>query len=449
MLRTILMGSAAAAVVLAPGAALAQDQSALEARIALLEAELNALKSEVVAARSQQAAQQQDIIRLETRPAPAPAPAPAPSLGNPTDGFRIGDHTVKYGGFVKLDFMSSQYSDGDPANGDTLRDFYLPGNIPIGGADESTATDFSARQTRFWVTTDGVIGGHKVGTRLEMDFQVLPGTGDQRLVSPSTPGLRRAFVTIDNWLIGQESTNFQNVSVLPESVDWVGPSEGTVFNRQVQVRYTKGPFSVAVENPETTVTPLNGGTRIVADDNSLPDITARYVLARPWGEAQFSGLVRQLRYQNPLADIDGSTIGWGLSASAKLKVGAQDDIRLMITGGEGIGRYVGLNLANDAVVTPDGDLEGIPLFAGFAAYRHVWMEGWRSSLIYSVQEIDNDPVLTGLAVNRSAHSLRGNLIWSPLKGLDLGGELSFAERELESGANGDMARLHLFVKYGF
>ncbi|KAK0350569.1 hypothetical protein LTR94_028501, partial [Friedmanniomyces endolithicus] len=199
----------------------------------------------------------------------------------------------------------------------------------------------------------------------------------------------------------------------------------------------------------TTVTPLNGGTRIVADDNSLPDITARYVLARPWGEAQFSGLVRQLRYQNPLADIDGSTIGWGLSASAKLKVGAQDDIRLMITGGEGIGRYVGLNLANDAVVTPDGDLEGIPLFAGFAAYRHVWMEGWRSSLIYSVQEIDNDPVLTGLAVNRSAHSLRGNLIWSPLKGLDLGGELSFAERELESGANGDMARLHLFVKYGF
>ena len=396
-------GVAAAALLLAPGAALAQDASAaLEARIAQLEAELNSLKSEVAAARTQQASQAQDIIRLETRPAPAPTPVSAPAA--PSDGFRIGDHTVKFGGFIKVDAMASSYSGGDPANGDALRDYHLPGSIPVGGADEDVATDFNARQTRFWLTTDGVVGGRKIGTRLEMDFQTLPGSGDQRTTSGSNPALRRAFVTIDNWLIGQEWTNFQNTAVLPESADFVGAAEGTVFARQAQVRYTRGPFSIALENPETTVTPFGGGARIVADDNSLPDLTARYALSRPWGDVQLSGLVRQLKYQNPATNIDSTATGWGVSASAKFKVGAQDDIRLMLTGGEGIGRYVGLNFSNDAVLDASGDLEAIGVVAGFAAYRHVWAPGWRSSLIWSTQKVDNDTALTGTGVNRSAQS---------------------------------------------
>lgn len=440
-------GCAAAALLLAPGLASAQDaQAALEARIAQLEAELNALKSEVVAARSQQAAQQQDIIRLETRPA---QPAPVQQAAAPADGFRIGDHTVKFGGFIKVDASASNYSGGDPINGDALREFHIPGSIPIGGADEDTATDFNARQTRFWLTTDGLVGGHKVGTRLEMDFQTLPGTADQRTTSPSNPALRRAFVTIDNWLIGQEWTNFQNTAVLPESADFIGAAEGTVFARQVQVRYTRGPLSISVENPETTVTPFGGGTRIIADDNSLPDFTARYALARPWGDLQFAGLLRQLKYQNPSTSIDSTATGWGLSASTKIKVGSKDDVRLMVTGGEGIGRYVGLNFSNDAVLDASGELDAIGVVAGFAAYRHVWAPGWRSSLIWSVQKVDNDTTVTGLAVNRSAQSVHANLIWSPVTAFDVGAELMFADREIESGASGDMTRLILFAKYGF
>ncbi|WP_292071929.1 DcaP family trimeric outer membrane transporter [Brevundimonas sp. UBA7534] len=282
-----------------------------------------------------------------------------------------------------------------------------------------------------------------------MDFQVLPGAGDQRTTSPANPALRRAFVTIDNWLFGQEWTNFQNTNVLPETADYIGPAEGTVFARQAQIRYTRGPFSIAVENPETTVTPFGGGARIVADDNSLPDLTARYVATRPWGEVQLSGLLRQLKYENPGLAIDSSATGWGLSASAKVKVGAQDDLRLMLSGGEGIGRYIGLNFSNDAVLDASGELDAIGVVAGFAAYRHIWSPGWRSNLIYSVQEVDNDTVLTGLGVNSSAQSVRGNLIWSPLTGFDVGAELMFGERELESGANGDMTRLSLFAKYGF
>ena len=450
MIKTSLMaGAAAVALMATPSLASAQDQAALEARIAQLEAQLNALKSEVVAARTQQAAQQQDIIRLETRPA---APAPVQQVTAPAapgEGFRIGDHTVKFGGFVKVDAYATRYSGGDPVNGDALREFHIPGSIPIGGADEDTATDFNARQTRFWLTTDGMVGGHKIGTRMEMDFQTLPGAGDQRTTSPANPALRRAFITIDNWLIGQEWTNFQNTAVLPESADFIGAAEGTVFARQVQVRYTRGPFSVSVENPETTVTPFGGGARIVADDNSIPDFTARYAVSRPWGDFQFAGLLRQLRYQNPATNIDSTATGWGLSASTKIKVGAKDDLRLMVTGGEGIGRYVGLNFSNDAVLNGSGDLDAIGVVAGFAAYRHVWAPGWRSSLIWSAQKVDNDTGFTGLAANRSAQSFHANLIWSPVTAFDVGAELMFADREIETGASGDMTRLILFAKYGF
>ncbi|WP_336976271.1 DcaP family trimeric outer membrane transporter [Brevundimonas nasdae] len=447
--KSLMAGAAAAALMATPSLASAQDQAALEARIAQLEAQLNALKSEVVAARTQQAAQQQDIIRLETRPtAPAPVQqASAPAA--PGEGFRIGDHTVKFGGFVKVDAYATRYSGGDPVNGDALREFHIPGSIPIGGADEDTATDFNARQTRFWLTTDGMVGGHKIGTRMEMDFQTLPGAGDQRTTSPANPALRRAFITIDNWLIGQEWTNFQNTAVLPESADFIGAAEGTVFARQVQVRYTRGPFSVSVENPETTVTPFGGGARIVADDNSIPDFTARYAVSRPWGDFQFAGLLRQLKYQNPATNIDSTATGWGLSASTKIKVGAKDDLRLMVTGGEGIGRYVGLNFSNDAVLNGSGDLDAIGVVAGFAAYRHVWAPGWRSSLIWSAQKVDNDLAFTGLAANRSAQSFHANLIWSPVTAFDVGAELMFADREIETGASGDMTRLILFAKYGF
>ena len=458
-----LWGGVALAALLTATGAMAQDNTAaLEARIAQLEAELGELKAAVRENQAQNDAVRAQVQAQATAPAPvndgvlrlpqsqtaAPAPVATASAA-PQRGFRAGDLTLNFGGFIKADTKITRYGDGNPASGDTLRDFYVPGSIPVGGDSESTQTDFSARQTRFWLTADGDVGGHKVGAHIEMDFQGLPGSGDERTTNPSNPSLRRAFMTIDNWLIGQEWSTFQNSNTLPETADYVGPVEGAVVVRQPQIRYTRGPFAIAVENPETTITPFGGGTRIVADDNAVPDIVARYLISRPWGEFQMSGLVRQLRHENPALNIEDSATGWGLSATGKIKVGAEDDIRFVVSGGEGIGRYLGLNLANDAVLSANGDLETIGVLSGYAGYRHVWAPGWRSSLIAAHQAIDNPTALTGLGVTKSATSLRGNLIYTPLTGLDIGAELMFGERKLENDLSGDMTRLILFAKYGF
>ena len=436
-------------LILPTGALAQQSNAALEARVRELEAALMSVKAEMAANRqaetAREAQREQRIITLETKPSPAPpAPATPPPIEN---GFRIGSTVVNYGGFVKLDATVSDFNRADPPVGDAIRDFYIPGSIPVTGASEDAKVDLNARQTRFWFTTTGTVGGMKVGSRVEGDFQVLPGAGDQRTTSPSNFSLRRAYVTVDKWLFGQEWSNFQNVGVLPETADYIGPSEGTVFVRQAQVRYTHGPFSVSMENPESTVTPFGGGTRIVTDDSSIPDFTARFDLKKPFGDFAIAGLVRQVSIQQGALNSD--VTGWGVSASGKIKFGKRDDLRFMVTTGEGIGRYVGLNFANDAVVDASGELKAIPLTAGFAAYRHYWSTDVRSTLMYSMQTVDNDQALTGAAANKEATSIRANLVWSPIKGLDIGAEYSVAERELQSGITGDLRRLQAFAKYGF
>jgi hypothetical protein len=52
-------------------------------------------------------------------------------------------------------------------------------------------------------------------------------------------------------------------------------------------------------------------------------------------------------------------------------------------------------------------------------------------------------------VTDKVDSLSLNLFYTPTPKLDLGAELRFATRELESGAEGDLDRLHLLARYSF
>ncbi len=42
----------------------------------------------------------------------------------------------------------------------------------------------------------------------------------------------KAYVSWNNWLAGQTWSNFQDVAALPDAVDFVGVTDGTVFVRQ-------------------------------------------------------------------------------------------------------------------------------------------------------------------------------------------------------------------------
>lgn len=359
-----------------------------------------------------------------------------------------GNTTFKFGGYIKIDAMASNYSDGDLAAGNLGRDFYVPSLTPVGGADEDTAFDMHARQSRFNLATVSKLeNGETIETNLEFDFMATAG-GDERITNSYTPRMRHATIKYGDWLVGQTWSNFQDVSALPETLDFIGVTDGTVFARQAQIRYSTGNFSFAIENPESTVTPFGGGTRIVADDNALPDFTARYTHKADWGQLSVAGIVRQLSYQDGAA-IDDSVTSAGIAVSGSIKLAAKDKLQFMVVSGAGLGRYVGLNTTNGAVLDDNNQLETIDVTGGFIAYQHYWNDQWRSTFTYSMLSIDNNTALTGMSAIESTASWHANLLYSPVKNLTVGAEIGQANKSLESGADGDLTRVQFSAKYSF
>ncbi len=361
---------------------------------------------------------------------------------------KIGDTEFTYGGYIKLDAMWSDYSAGAPAGTSVGRDFYVPSTLTVGNDNNSDAVfDMHARESRFNFGTATLLdNGKTVKTKIELDFLASAPGGNERVSNSYSPRIRHAFISYDGWLFGQTWSNFQNVGALPEALDFVGPAEGTVFVRQSQIKYTTGAWSFSLENPESTITTAGGGMA-VTDDASLPDFTARYTHNADWGNFVVTALARQLTYK--VGGVDADETSFGVSASGMVKLG-EDNLKFMLTQGKGLGRYVGLNVARGAVLNGD-DLDAIDSTSGFIAYQHKWNSQWRSTFLYSFLSADNDENLLAMYGDptESSQSYSANILYSPVKRLTFGAEFKHAERELESGVDGDLDRLQFSVKYAF
>ena len=421
----------ASLVTLMSGSAVADDAKyqQLEAKIASLESMLMSLKEELNDNNKQTAVLNEQASKVTDDSKPSPS------------------STYQFGGFIKTTASYSAYSDGDLASGSAGRDFYIPGTIPVGGEGESTDFDFHAKESRINFKSSHLLSnGDQLGTFIEMDFLLPPG-GDERISNSYQPRVRHAFLTYNNWLFGQTWSTFQDVGAIPESADFLAASDGIVFERQAMVRYTNGPWQFSLENPETTITPFGGGGRIVSDDNGAPDFVAKYTHKSDWGHVAIAGLVRSLEYDQVSNNESESSLG--LSLTGKFKVGDKNDIRFNLASGAGMGRYVGLNTANGAVLDATGSLNAIDSTAVAVAYRHHWNDQFRSNFILSRIDIDNDTDLTGFGVSKSSQSAQVNLMYSPADKLTLGVGFLHGKREIESGTDGELNRLIFTAKYAF
>ncbi|MCA8900127.1 MAG: hypothetical protein KDA53_02645 [Hyphomonas sp.] len=426
--RTVLLSTAAAIFALGASA-----DASMEERVAALEEMVATLKAELAA---EKAKTDESIVRIEKSVAEAPAAAPAPQK---TDGFLVGDTTLKFGGFIDADIHVTSLTDGGIASTSIARDFYIPGAIPIGG-DGTTFTDFTAEPSRFFLAASKPVGDGKVEGYIEMDF-LGSGQGNELVSNSYSPRLRRAFVKYGNWLVGQEWSTFQNTSAIPESASFLALPDGMIFIRQPQVRYTNGNWMFALENPNTTT--LNAGSR---DENIIPDVVARYNLSGEFGNVSVSGIARQLRAD--FGPTEEESFGYGLSVSGKVNMGAKDDVRFNLVGGEGIGRYVGLAASRSVAVDPNGALDAIPSVGGFVAWRHPFGETARFSGGYSGLFVDN-PGYLPMTTTKSVQSVFGAILWDVAPKVTLGVELMQGTREDESGNKGDMTRFTFSTKYAF
>ena len=438
-----------------PAVAQTLRETALEARLAQLEAAVAQLRGELVAAR----AVPPTLARVAANAAPLPPETEkrlaALETAKPADGFRVGNTTIKIGGYVRVNVAATRYNDGEVAVGGLGKEFYLPQQIPVGGGFSSQDFLVHARQTRFVLTTATPVGDDVLKSHVEFDFALSTApAGAQRATNAFTPTFRRGFFTYGNLLVGQEWSTFQNVGVLPESTDFVGPLEGTVFVRQGLAQY-KVPLGngvellVALENPETEIINRTLPALVDNDDDRLPDVVARVNAKTGVGEFSLAGIVRELRVNN--AGWGDTTLGWGLSAAGRVPLGARHDLRFMATYGNGIGRYLGLGFAPDAVFAglPGARLETVRNFAGFAALKFGWTAAVRSTFMAGYQSADYGDSLVSPLANKAAWSAAGNLFWTPAKGFDVGVEYRHGERRLANGDSGSLDRIEAAFKYAY
>lgn len=470
----LLAGTALSGAVNAAPAATAKPN--LESRVDRLEGLLQGVidrldrqQGATLTPAEAQAMRDTQKVLAERAAAPAPVPADqranasasasasAPSFASRLDaiekgqglGFRVGASTIKIGGYFKFDANATKYSGGDPSpTNSPIRFYNNPAGIPIGGLKEGYQLAYNARETRFSINTETPIGDEKLTGTLELDFLDTPTLGNERVTSSYVPRIRQGFITYGKWTFGQTWSTFQNVAALPERTDFIGPTEGTVFVRQPVIRYTDGPFQVALEQPETTLQ-TGPATSIEADDDQLPDVIVRYNAKGSWGSAAIAGVGRYLRYDSGLPGGPKDTaFGWGISGSGVVKVGDKDNLNFMVTGGKGIGRYVALNVRDDAVLDTNGRLDPIGLVAGFVAYRHFWTDKVRSVLTGGYYKAFN-PAVAGTAVTDNVWSGSLDTFYSPAKPLVFGLGYRYARRELDNGLSGNINRVQFSAQYNF
>jgi hypothetical protein len=250
-------------------------------------------------------------------------------------------------------------------------------------------------------------------------------------------------------------------------MEYWGPN-GMLFFRNVQVfwePYRDGDSNarIAVEAPGAS-----GDAGVVADRVELqnvkarfpsPDFTGHYRRGEKWGYVQFGAALRYLAYDDLLPndkfDLSGHVWGWGISISSGLKIGPNDLLHLQLIEGAGVENYfndapidVGVKSNPGNAVTPVLG-EALGDFGLVLYLDHTWNSKYTSSVGYSRVDITNSNGQTANAY-KSGQYMSGNLLYTPVKNVLMGGELLWAKRDNYSdGFSSDDFRIQFSFKYNF
>ena len=339
------------------------------------------------------------------------------------------------GGYIKTDLINTWYRNGDVGSESPLRDIHIPGQIPIGPSDPNYNLDFHVKESRFNFDVETIIKGEKIHGFLEMDF-LFSKQGDEKVSNSFSPRLRHFYFEWRRMLIGQTWSTFMMV-VIPDDLDLAGAMDGIVLNRQPQLRYKAGNWWFSIENPETTVIPYQGSGVIVTEKEVFPDIVVRRNFPVKWGTWAAAAMVRTLSGKDS-TDAVTQEVGFGLTTGGKILLGKKgDDLRIVASYGQGLGRYLSAGFISDGVLDTNIDINAIESFNGYVAYKHYWIkERLASTFNVSGFKAFNDATLVGPEANTVAYSLSANLKYTPVKQLMVGVEIMNAYREVEDGKNG-------------
>ena len=133
--------------------------------------------------------------------------------------------------------------------------------------------------------------------------------------------MRHAWATTRTSAYGQYWSNFMDIDIFPNTIDYWGPT-GMVFYRNKQAQYTfpmgDDTFAVSIENPSTALSvgqfrdtnncnlpnPApdcasvdSTAEQVFQSYNDLPDLVASYRGSGDFGHYKVAGIVRKLGYE--------------------------------------------------------------------------------------------------------------------------------------------------------
>ncbi|HEX8027956.1 MAG TPA: DcaP family trimeric outer membrane transporter [Vicinamibacterales bacterium] len=365
--------------------------------------------------------------------------------------------SVEIYGFAMLD-IGHDFKQIDPAWFDTMRVTKLPSSEKQFGEDHSTFA--GVRQSRLGVrsSTPTALGELKTTFEFEMF-----GTGVD--AGQTTFRLRHAYGEVGAFGAGQYWSPFMDIDVFPNSLEYWGPT-GMVFFRNVQARWMPirgdNSLTLAVERPGASGDGGLYADRIEVQNIKgrfpLPDFSAAYKASKKWGYVRAAGMLRSIKYDDVLEDkfdLSGSATGWGINLSSNLIAGKKDTIRLQVVFGEGIQNYMNDAPVDVGIVNQPGNAvtpivgEALPIVGIVAFLDHTWNSKFTSSVGYSSTDIDNTDGQAPNAYKSGRYAL-GNVLYTPVPNVMVGGELQWGRREnFSDGFQSDGFKLQFSFKYNF
>ncbi len=355
---------------------------------------------------------------------------------------RSSDTTMILGGRIQFDGIYLSTASGKAGGSNSSDNFFSANNIPLDDEGETSELTLSARNSKFWIKTrTSVDDVRPLMTLLEVDFW--GSNANEKNSNSYGLRLRHAYFDYMGWTIGQTNSAFTG-NAKPSTLR---APVNDVFVRQPVIRYThtlkRGSLSLSLEQPESVIMTSTGDI-ITVNDDRLPDLILNYQSYLKLAEFSLSFLARELRIDE---EVQERTFGYGIHFSQKIQTWGNDDIRISLLGGKGIGRYFATSFFPGATLDEKGKLEAQLSYGGHIAYQRWWSRNLRSNIAYGMVKSDNNLPLAD--IDKSANSLHVDIQYTPIKNLMLACEYIHANRESQEGKNSDVDRLYLHASYDF
>ena len=390
-----------------------QELAQLRAEVA----ELKALMQQQQQVQQQQAVQ---IQQVKAQPAPVKAESPLSSFKSKSGA------DINLYGFVRGD--ANYIIEG--ADGDFNKVASSDGQTK----DKLRAT---AKTTRLGLDFNTNVGGdNKLGGKVEVDFA--GSTTD----SNGALRIRHAYLTYNNWLFGQTTSNFLS-NHAPEMIDFATNVGGGTAARIPQVRYG---FNLA---PATKlfISAEEGDSSGKNIKYSVPNLTAKLTQGFADGKGSVSARALVENYKS----ADDSDTAWGLAAGVNYQVMDPLKISADVSYVDGNSNYLYGSNSAYVVNTSNGKIAQNEAFGVQVGGTYKFNEKLRSTLAYGALFADDgtDYATLNSTANEEVYQAWINFIYSPVKPLDLGVEYINGKRDTFAGNSYKDNRVGLMAKYSF